>query len=182
MFNRFDRIRKCTDWDRRRDGFGQDYFTLYATYFEGRPPKSVNMYWRRFAVKDIPVTDPAAFEIWLRERWIEKDNLIDFYMENGRFPEDEDTTEETKNLNGASGLRQRIIGGQERTINTTGGTNADGKWDGPVETEVKIGRWGDVLDIFTVAMWVSPVVYSQALFSLFMRWLLWLGKILGILR
>jgi len=170
-----------TDY-RRHGEFGQDYFTLYATYFEGRPPKSVNMHWRRFAIKDIPVTDSAAFEIWLRERWFEKDNLLNFYIEHGRFPEDAGAAEETKNSKETSVLRQRIIGGQERTISTTGGTNADGKWDGPVETEVRIGRWGDVLDIFTVAMWVSPVVYCYAFFSLLMRWLLWFGKLLGILR
>jgi len=182
MSDRFERSQGCTNWFRRHGEFGQDYFTLYATYFEGRPPKSVNMHWRRFAIKDIPVTDSAAFEIWLRERWIEKDQLLDFYAEHGRFPEDEDAREETKKEKATSGLRQRIIGGQERTINTTGGTNADGKWDGPVETEVKIGRWWDVLDIFTVAMWVSPVVYVQAFFSLFMRWFLWTGKHLGFLR
>ena len=44
------------------------------------------MYWRRFAVSSIPLDDTRAFESWLRERWIEKDALLDLYMQTGRFP------------------------------------------------------------------------------------------------
>ncbi|KAM0327590.1 hypothetical protein ACHAQA_005883 [Verticillium albo-atrum] len=69
-----------------RGKFGQDYFTLSSTYFQGRPPKSVNFYWRRFKVTDIPLEDAAAFEVWLRERWYEKDQLMEQYLSTGRFP------------------------------------------------------------------------------------------------
>ncbi|KAA8905536.1 acyltransferase-domain-containing protein [Sphaerosporella brunnea] len=142
----------------RRNEFGQDYFTLYSTYFEGRPPKSVNMHWRRFAVKDIPIEDPAEFELWLRERWYEKDNLLEYYMENGRFPEDDEPKDNghiTENID----TRQRHkVCGEERTVSTVGGTNSDGKWEGPVETEVKLARWWDVLDIFTVVFTVFLMV------------------------
>lgn len=69
-----------------RGEFGQDIYTLKATYFEGRAPRSVNMYWRRFAVSTIPVDDPKAFDAWLMERWREKDQLIEQYVRTGRFP------------------------------------------------------------------------------------------------
>lgn len=43
-----------------RGQFAQDIFTLKAGYLEGRPPKSVSMHWRRFAIKDIPMKDPST--------------------------------------------------------------------------------------------------------------------------
>jgi lysocardiolipin and lysophospholipid acyltransferase len=47
------------------------------------------MYWRRFHVKDIPTKDPQAFDKWLLNRWREKDELIEQYLETGRFPADD---------------------------------------------------------------------------------------------
>jgi 1-acyl-sn-glycerol-3-phosphate acyltransferase len=75
-----------------RGQFAQDIFTLKAGYLEGRPPKSVHMYWRRFAVKDIPLHNDRAFELWLVARWREKDLLIEQYLQNGRFPADRGAT------------------------------------------------------------------------------------------
>lgn len=71
-----------------RGAFAQDIFTLRAGYLEGRPPKSVSMYWRRFAIKDIPFQNEKAFELWLIARWREKDLLIENYLIHGRFPAD----------------------------------------------------------------------------------------------
>ncbi len=71
---------------RSRGGYGEDYFTLSSTYFQGRPPKSVNFYWRRFAVADIPLENQEDFDKWLRERWYEKDALLEQYVSTGRFP------------------------------------------------------------------------------------------------
>jgi lysocardiolipin and lysophospholipid acyltransferase len=67
-----------------------DYFTLRSTYFQGRPPKSVNMHWRRFAVSSIPINDPVAFEQWVLARWKEKDELLETFYNTGRFPADID--------------------------------------------------------------------------------------------
>ncbi|EXJ82539.1 hypothetical protein A1O3_06352 [Capronia epimyces CBS 606.96] len=75
-----------------RGQFAQDIFTLKAGYLEGRPPKSVSMHWRRFAVKDIPLHDDKAFELWLIARWREKDLLIEQYLQTGRFPADKGAT------------------------------------------------------------------------------------------
>lgn len=71
---------------RSRGKYGEDYFTLAGTYFQGRPPKSVNFHWRRFRVADIPLDDPESFDLWLRERWYEKDALMEQYLTTGRFP------------------------------------------------------------------------------------------------
>jgi 1-acyl-sn-glycerol-3-phosphate acyltransferase len=77
----------------RRGEYGQDIFTLRSTYFQGRPPKSVNMHWRRFAIKDVPFHDIKAFEAWLLQRWREKDDLLEYYIQNGRFPADDGVSE-----------------------------------------------------------------------------------------
>ena len=69
-----------------RGDYGEQYFSLSSTFFQGRPPKSVNFYWRRFAVADIPLDSAEEFDLWLRERWVEKDALLEQYICTGRFP------------------------------------------------------------------------------------------------
>jgi lysocardiolipin and lysophospholipid acyltransferase len=140
------------------------------------------MHWRRFAVGDIPIADPAEFELWLRERWLEKDDLMEYYMENGRFPEDDEFKDNGFTAEVTDAHQRVKVGGQERTVRTIGGTNEDGKWEGPVETEVKVARWWEVLDIFTVALWVSPVYYYNSFLSLFVGWFIYAGKFLGFLQ
>ncbi|KIW63175.1 hypothetical protein PV04_10041 [Phialophora macrospora] len=71
-----------------RGQYAQDIFTLRAGYMEGRPPKSVHMHFRRFAVKDIPLHDDRAFDLWLRARWREKDVMIEQYYQTGKLPAD----------------------------------------------------------------------------------------------
>lgn len=90
--------------------FGQDLFSLRSTYFQGRPPKSVSMHWRRFATKDIP-EDENAFGDWLLKRWREKDDLLEYYIQNGRFPADEGTTPGTngeRELKGAGYIETEV--------------------------------------------------------------------------
>jgi len=69
-----------------RGKFGEKIFTLAGTYVRGQSPKSVNFYWRRFRVADIPLDTQQAFDDWLRERWYEKDALLEQYITTGRFP------------------------------------------------------------------------------------------------
>ncbi|KAH6626750.1 acyltransferase-like protein [Chaetomium sp. MPI-SDFR-AT-0129] len=69
-----------------RGKFGETIFTLAGTYVRGQTPKSVNFYWRRFCLADIPLDDQEKFELWLRERWYEKDALMEQYIATGRFP------------------------------------------------------------------------------------------------
>lgn len=93
-----------------RGEFAQDIFTVGASYFGGRPPKSVNMYWRRFRVSSIPLDDPKAFELWLRSRWIEKDKFIEDYLRTGRFPADQGTSKNSKGetIRGAGHIEAEI--------------------------------------------------------------------------
>ncbi|KAL2134565.1 hypothetical protein VTI74DRAFT_11459 [Chaetomium olivicolor] len=69
-----------------RGKFGERIFTLSGTYIRGQPPKSVNFYWRRFRLADIPLDNQEEFDLWLRERWYEKDALMEEYVSTGRFP------------------------------------------------------------------------------------------------
>ncbi|KAI0157404.1 acyltransferase-domain-containing protein [Xylariaceae sp. FL1272] len=69
-----------------RGRYGEEYFTISSTYTQGRPPKSVNFYWRRFAVADIPLETQEEFDKWLLQRWYEKDALLEEYVSTGRFP------------------------------------------------------------------------------------------------
>ncbi|KAF1986010.1 acyltransferase [Aulographum hederae CBS 113979] len=101
-----------------RGQFAQDLFTIRSTYLQGRPPKSVNMHWRRFAVSSIPLDDVAEFEKWLDERWREKDALLELYVETGRFPADEGEVV-TLNGHGNGGEKKE----QRKYIETAVGTN-----------------------------------------------------------
>ncbi len=103
--------------------FGQDIFTLRSSFFEGRPPKSVNMHWRRFKIADIPLDSDKAFEVWLRNRWREKDYMLEFYARTGRFP-----AEEFWKVQGPR-------------------TKEPGKAKF-IETEVKSGSWEEFLSLF----------------------------------
>ena len=95
-------------------------------YFQGQPPPSVNMYWRRFAVSDMPLDSPEEFELWLRDRWYEKDAFIDQYLTTGRFPASKAAT------------------------TTKGITNGVMKEEAFIESEVKLAHWWEVGNIFLV--------------------------------
>lgn len=109
-------------------GYAQDYFTLRSTYLQGRPPKSVHLYWRRYAVSEIPLDDQKAFELWIEKRWREKDDLLEQYKTTGRFPAaHEDNSKESK-----------------------GGTFID--------TEVKLKSPFEVLQIYIVVLTVGLLI------------------------
>ena len=52
------------------------------------------MYWRRFALSSVPLDDAKAFEIWLNQRWKEKDEVLECFNKTGRFPADDAATAE----------------------------------------------------------------------------------------
>jgi lysocardiolipin and lysophospholipid acyltransferase len=69
------------------------------------------MHWRRFPIKDIPIQDEKIFGDWLLKRWREKDDLIEYYMQNGRFPADEGTSlsvDGAKPLKGAGYIETEV--------------------------------------------------------------------------
>lgn len=90
------------------------------------------MYWRRFAVASIPVDDPKDFEKWLIERWLEKEDLLEGYVQNGRFPADQGHDSD----------------GLAATKGATGAKVLQGA--GFIETEVKVAHWFEVGQIFVV--------------------------------
>lgn len=49
----------------------------------------MHLHWRRHRVADIPLKTLEAFDAWLRERWNEKDVLLEQHAKTGRFPSEE---------------------------------------------------------------------------------------------
>ncbi|KAL8698210.1 MAG: hypothetical protein Q9224_001958 [Gallowayella concinna] len=113
--------------------YASEIFTIQASYLGGNPPKSVNMYWRRFDVWTIPVDDDRAFDNWLRARWIEKDQLLDNYQKTGRFPADTEIEE--------------LPDGRKR------------RGMGYIETEIKPNKWYEYLQIFAPVGLLALVLY-----------------------
>ena len=105
----------------RESGYAAELFTLRTTYFQGRPPKSVNMHWRRFAVADIPLDNLEEFQAWVDARWQEKERLLEQYFQTGLFPAD------------------------EASLPATGKSKA-----GYIDTEVKLRNWYEVGQLFVV--------------------------------
>ena len=91
------------------------------------------MYWRRFAVSDIPINDSHAFEHWLRARWTEKDRLLEGYYRTGRFPADTGVSK------GRDGKIRRGAG--------------------YIDTEVKPTNWYDFLQVFAPIGLFALVLY-----------------------
>ena len=90
------------------------------------------MYWRRIAVSAIPLDDPKQFEMWLTSQWLEKEALIEHFVQNGRFPADDGQ--------GTEG---------EPGINESAGSQVL-KGAGFIETEVKLAHWWEIGQIFVV--------------------------------
>lgn len=132
--------------------FGQDIFTLRSSFFEGRPPKSVNMHWRRFHISTIPIQNTKAFEVWLRNRWREKDYMLEYFNRHTRFPAEDFWTE---HLDMSSRSSQ-----QSRSLRSVPKPAVQ------IETQVKSGNWNEFVKIFapissvmmalTVAYGASP--------------------------
>ena len=90
-------------------GYGQSHYTLRSIFFDGIPPPAIHMHIRRFDVAtDVPIgnlsggksrTSPRgevpgvdapeherlAFDVWMRDRWIEKDKLLQRFHDTGTF-------------------------------------------------------------------------------------------------
>lgn len=86
-------------------GYGQSYYTLRSIFFDGIPPPTIHIHIRRFKVGadvpignisrtpprgevpgvDVPEDERQAFDVWLRDRWIEKDKFIQRFHDTGTF-------------------------------------------------------------------------------------------------
>jgi hypothetical protein len=99
------------------------------------------MYWRRFAVSTIPIDDQKAFEQWVLDRWIEKDILLEQYLQNGRFPaDDKGGIEDGELLTNGSGGKKEPRGA------------------GYIETEVRPAHWYEIGQVFIVLSALGLVV------------------------
>ena len=92
------------------------------------------MHWRRFKISAIPLDDLKTFDLWLRDRWAEKDALMEYYMQKGRFPADV----------GSDNLGE---GGKRR------------QGAGHIETEVKPNNWYEILQVFAPIASIAIVLY-----------------------
>ncbi|KIW19914.1 hypothetical protein PV08_00489 [Exophiala spinifera] len=123
-----------------KGGFAPEFFTIRSTYLQGRPPKCVNMHWRRFAVSSIPLSDAKEFEAWLMDRWREKDELLEQWYDTGRFPADSDSADTTKGISK----------------------------EGYIETEMTLNSWMEIGQIFvvlaSVALMANVAVKALAIF------------------
>ena len=90
------------------------------------------MYWRRFRVSSIPTDDSKTFELWLKSRWLEKEDLLEQYAQNGRFPASQG--------HGSEG---------EPPVNHAQGAKVS-EGTGYIETEVRLVHWYEVGQIFVV--------------------------------
>ncbi|ODM23536.1 hypothetical protein SI65_01125 [Aspergillus cristatus] len=117
-----------------RGSYPDKYFTLRSTCLQGRPPKCVNMHWRRFRISEIPLDDQKDFEEWLLARWTEKDQLLEECYETGRFPTD---------------LAGTIEAGNVSEKQKTAASN------GYAETSVRLGHWTELLQVFGVLFGVA---------------------------
>ncbi|KAH7410323.1 acyltransferase-domain-containing protein [Phaeosphaeria sp. MPI-PUGE-AT-0046c] len=131
--------------------FGQDIFTLRSTFFEGRPPKSVNMHWRRFRIDSIPIHNTKAFEVWLRNRWREKDYMLEYFNRNNRFPAENFWKDHLDMDSGSSQGGKSIRSVPRPAVQ--------------IETEVKSGNWNEFVKIFapiTSVMMALTVAYGAS--------------------
>lgn len=74
----------------------------------------------------MPLDDAKAFDVWVNAQWREKDRILEYFYDNGRFPADEgiEPSQEVK------------------------GENIKGA--GFIETEVKLGSYLEIGQIFVV--------------------------------
>jgi lysocardiolipin and lysophospholipid acyltransferase len=81
------------------------------------------MHWRRFRIADIPLHDEKVFSDWVLARWREKDDLLQYFVENNRFPADEGVSASSKDGKAVKGA-------------------------GWIETEVRPVKWGEWIQVF----------------------------------
>ncbi|KNZ73498.1 hypothetical protein J132_03262 [Termitomyces sp. J132] len=67
-------------------GYGQNYYTLRSIFMDGVPPPVIHIHLKMFDVAtDVPIEEKKTFDVWLRELWQEKDDLITVFLQTGSF-------------------------------------------------------------------------------------------------
>jgi len=96
--------------------YGQSYYSLRSIFFDRVPPPVIHVHLRVFNIQDVPIGDISAsnrtvipngtsngqvevdipekekekFDLWLRELWRDKDQLITRFLATGHFTEKPD--------------------------------------------------------------------------------------------
>ena len=155
-----------------RGKFGEDFFGLSSTYFQGQSPKSVNFYWRRFRVSDMPLENAEEFGRWLLERWYEKDALMEEYLTTGRFPPmsstasgSSTTTTTTTTTTGGATAGGSAGGNYAAAVTSTvtgsaSASSSDIKSVEYVQTAVRTRYPWEILQVFTIAGIVGLMFHS----------------------
>ncbi|KAF7731457.1 hypothetical protein EC973_000265 [Apophysomyces ossiformis] len=63
----------------------EDVLTLKKIFFLGQYPSHIHIHIRRYPIKTIP-KEPDTFSKWLFDRWVEKDEKMIYFYEEGRLP------------------------------------------------------------------------------------------------
>ena len=81
----------------KADSIPYDEYPIDKVFFEGAGPEAIHIHVDKYKLSDIPGLscsqyDPlekpsAAFEEWLRTRFLEKDQLLDQFFATGKFPQ-----------------------------------------------------------------------------------------------
>lgn len=100
------------------------------------------MYWRRFRISEIPLDDDKAFAMWLRNRWTEKDYILDYFFRHGAFPEGDPVKAMKTEIAVRKFALSQSNGDQKSNITPTA------KFAKFITTEVKAGGWEEFMSIF----------------------------------
>ena len=62
-------------------------YTIRSIFSLGIFPKQIHVYIRRYRIPDIPFQNEKVFSQWLFDRWVEKDEMLAYFYQNGQFPD-----------------------------------------------------------------------------------------------
>ena len=100
----------CTPLRQYRRGVdGQDIVNLRSLYVKGEKAPFTHAHYRRFAIGDIPLHDPEAFDAWLYERWAEKAELLEHFHAHGQFPAQDGYVQSRIKLRGAPKMIMMLL-------------------------------------------------------------------------
>lgn len=100
------------------------------------------MYWRRFRISDIPVDNDDAFAMWLKNRWTEKDYLLEYFSRHGSYPE-KDPIKAVQTENALEKLANASSNGEKKRV-----VEPIVKTAKFITTEVKAGGMEEFMSIF----------------------------------
>ncbi|OMH80227.1 putative acyltransferase CST26 [Zancudomyces culisetae] len=68
--------------------YAEQVYSLKDIYLMGKYPHQIHIHIRKFAVEGIP-EDEGDFTSWIRDRFYEKDEILDHFYKNGKLVDNE---------------------------------------------------------------------------------------------